>query len=92
MNGRWWIFMGSAACGGKPTGDCPFPDPTIEAPRGRGVNYLFSTDNFTHGEWKAEHSLYNTSGFVSCPVRARRYPVVNHMTSPVRSFQPARVL
>ena len=69
MNGRWWIFMGSAACGGNATGDCPFPDPTIDRARDHGVNYLFSTDNFTHGEWRAEHSLYNTSSFVSCPVR-----------------------
>jgi sucrose-6-phosphate hydrolase SacC (GH32 family) len=66
MNGRWWIFMGSAACGGKPTGDCPYPDPSVAGSRGRGVNYLFSAENFT-GPWRAEHSLFNTSSFVSCP-------------------------
>jgi hypothetical protein len=37
-NGRWWIFMGSAVCGGQPTGDCPYPDPSVTRSRGHGVN------------------------------------------------------
>ena len=41
---RWYIFMGSAACGGEPRGDCPHPDPSVgHAGDGHGVNYLFST-------------------------------------------------
>eukprot|EP00041_Stephanoeca_diplocostata_P023691 m.587633 g.587633 ORF g.587633 m.587633 type:complete len:687 (+) comp22355_c0_seq1:40-2100(+) len=64
-DGRWWMFCGTAACpGNKPaTGDCPYPDPTADS--AYGVNYLFSSADFK--TWKQEHSLVNTSGFVSCP-------------------------
>lgn len=65
---RWYILLGSAACGGQPSGDCPHPDPSVPAARGHGVNYLFSTAGpGVEGAWRAEHSLFNTSGFVSCP-------------------------
>lgn len=58
--------MGGAVCGGNPTSDCPYPDPAVTAARGHGVNYLFSAEHF-NGPWRAEHSLLNTSSFVSCP-------------------------
>ena len=69
-NGRWWIFMGSAECGGKPTGDCPHPAPNAPSGKGKGVNFLFSSADgpgVAGATWRAEHSLVNTSGFVSCP-------------------------
>eukprot|EP00039_Didymoeca_costata_P009912 m.132363 g.132363 ORF g.132363 m.132363 type:complete len:555 (+) comp14644_c0_seq5:234-1898(+) len=63
-DGRWYIFMGTAACGPKASGDCPFPDPNVKS--SYGVNYLFSSEDFYH--WRPEHSLVNvSSGFVSCP-------------------------
>jgi|EP01046_Picozoa_sp_COSAG06_P056659 hypothetical protein len=60
------LAQGSAVCGGNATSDCPYPDPAVSAARGHGVNYLFSAEDF-NGPWTAEHSLLNTSSFVSCP-------------------------